>query len=347
MQKQKDKDLIVIDGSFGEGGGQILRTALLLSIATGKGFEISNIRAKRPKPGLLHQHLAAVNAFTKVTSSTVLGGELGSTNLRFIPGKVVADKVRIDVGTAGSITLILATLLPALSISGAEVSIQITGGTDTKWSPTYDYFENVVLQLYNRIGVRTSSRLVKRGYYPAGGGEVSAEIHRSEKLFGLKSIEKQDKVVRGRSVCSILPLQVAERQAESARRLLQENGIMVDDIEVRRDPASSPGTAIALWHVDAASGIFVGSDAVGERGLLAEEVGRRAAVAFVRARRAPLDPHIADVAIPLLALAHETSEIVFPEVTGHIRSNIYTAELFTKRRFELSEGKELAKLCIY
>ncbi len=143
-----------------------------------------------------------------------------------------------------------------------------------------------------------------------------------------------------------MPLEVARRQEESAKRTLQSNGIEVVDTESKHEPAASPGTAITIWHVDASAGIFVGGDAVGERGIAAEEIGRRAAMSFIRSSMAPLDSHIADVAIPLLSLAEGDSEIVFPEVTGHIRSNIYTAGLFTKRRFELSKLAGLDMLSI-
>jgi RNA 3'-phosphate cyclase len=338
--------IISIDGSYGEGGGQILRTALLLSLATGKPFEITNIRSKRPKPGLLNQHLAAVRAFRKVTSSTVIGDELGSTKLRFFPGKVTADKVAIDVGTAGSVTLILSSILPALSIIGAEMTIDIKGGTDTKWSPAYDYFSNVIIPLYQKLGINVQSRLLRRGFYPVGGGEVVATSQGCKKVLSLKSKEGTAKQARIRSICSNLPLEVAGRQTESARKLLQSHEIEVVDIETKQEPAASPGTAITIWHVDIPAGIFVGGDAVGERGIAAEEIGRRAATSFTNSSRAPLDAHIADVAIPLLSLAEGDSEIAFPEVTGHIRSNIYTASLFTKRRFELSKPAGLDMLRI-
>jgi len=343
---QEKEGIIAIDGSYGEGGGQILRTALLLSLATHKPFEITNIRSKRPKPGLLNQHLAAVRAVKKITSSTVLGDELGSTKLRFIPGRVITDKVRIDVGTAGSVTLILSTLLPALSIIGSQVSVSITGGTDTKWSPAYDYFSNVIIPLYFRLGINVQSRLEKRGFYPIGGGEVFAVSQPSEKILPLKSKDGRANEVNIRSICSNLPLEVAKRQAESAQALLRKYEIKVKDVESTREPASSPGTAITLWYVDISAGIFVGGDAIGERGVAAEEIGRRAATAFIKSSKAPLDAHIADVAIPLLSLAEGDSEIVFPEVTGHIRSNIYTAGLFTNRKFELKKWTALDMLSI-
>lgn len=337
-----DDALLKVDGSYGEGGGQILRTALMLSLATGKGFHITNIRMKRPKPGLLHQHLAVVKAFCLATSSKLLGGELGSTELKFYPGRPISKDVKIDIGTAGSITLILGALLPALGLAGGEVHITVKGGTDAKWSPTYDYFENVVMKMYKDRGLKVGSKLDRRGFYPVGGGEVEAEVQpvnaTSLKPLVSKPISYRSAVVR--SVSSNLPQSVARRQADAAKELLTAEGVHVEDVIVSDEPAASPGTAIAIWFTNSKENAYVGGDAVGERGVRAEEIGKRAADAFLSAYRksAPLDVHAADMAVALMSLCKESSQIIFPDMTGHIQSNIYTARIFTGRKFVSSRA---------
>jgi RNA 3'-terminal phosphate cyclase (ATP) len=326
---------VLVDGSFGEGGGQILRTALLLSIVTSRPFEIFSIRAKRPRPGLLPQHVAALKAFEATTESRIEGVKLGSERLTFQPGRVRGGNLKLDVGTAGSLTLILTSLVPALSLAGGDTSIFLTGGTDTKWSPTFDYFVHVICKIYRDSGIRVVANVVRRGYYPRGGGEVSIQVRPSDSSRALIADRQFVESITVRSVSSNLPGEVAKRQAESASALIRSEGYKIEDIYVSDEPAASPGTAI-VCHVNSTEyPVYIGGDSVGERGVRAEEVGRRAASTLVECLKsgAALDLHAADIVVPLMALAPGESRVTFPRLTGHVASNIYVSQLFTDRKF--------------
>lgn len=330
-----DSSIVRIDGSVGEGGGQILRTAMMLSTLTGRGIVMDNIRTKRPNPGLRPQHLAALKVFAIVTSGQLAGAEVGSTAVRFIPGDSKSGEVTVDVGTAGSITLILSALVPALSLTGRDMTIRIRGGTDTKWSPTLDYFHEVAGPLFRSFGVNFSLHEIRRGYYPAGGGEVLIEVHHGSTVNPLNCVRRGSVNVMVKSVCSNLPKHVAERQARSAERLLEGHGIKVTKSSAVEEPAISPGSAICVYAEGVDRPVGIGGDAVGERGVKAEEVGEKSAHHFLSCYEsgAALDVHCADMAVPLMCLARGESEIGFTEMTGHIESNIYVTELFFGKRF--------------
>jgi len=340
-------DIVHIDGSIGEGGGQILRTSLMLSIISGRPFEISNIRSKRPNPGLRPQHLAALKAFTLITGGRLVGDQIGSTNIRFVPGEPKNQDIEIDVGTAGSITLILSTLLPALSFRGEDFSVTLKGGTDTKWSPTFDYFNEVVVRLYRSFGINCDVRLVRRGYYPVGGGEVVARIRSGHIVKSFKAIDREDEVVNIKSVCSNLPIHVAERQARAAKQLLENDGVTVNEIITQNEYALSAGSVICIYIKDLEVPVYIGGDSVGQKGVSAEDVGFMAARNFLFSynKRVALDVHCADMAIPLMCLTEEESQIGIPSMTGHIVSNMYVSSLFTAKKFVqyTIDGKTIIK----
>ena len=263
--------LIEIDGSYGEGGGQIVRTAVALSAVTGKPVRIKKIRQGRPKPGLAPQHAQAISSLARLCGAKMTGVEPGSPEISFDPGEIRGGHYQIDIGTAGSITLLMQCLMPATFKADGPVSLEIRGGTDVRWSPTIDYFKNVFLPALTcfKAGVRLEIR--QRGYYPKGQGSVVLNVEPSDLqsalLTGSGSATHR---VEGISHCSNLPGHVARRQAESALQALKDTGI---DAEVSQEILALPstGSGITLW-----SG-FKGASALGERGLPAEKVGRTAA----------------------------------------------------------------------
>ncbi len=322
--------MIEIDGSYGEGGGQILRTAIALSCVTGKAVRIHSIRANRPKPGLAAQHLKGIEAAKTITNAKVEGLRLGSTEVTFTPGSIRGGRYRIDIGTAGSITLLLQTVLLPLVFADRESTLEIRGGTDVAWSPPVDYFRNVTLRALEELGITCTLELLKRGYYPKGGGLVRLNISPSE-LKGRK-FENVSERVSGVSHCQNLPAHVAERQARAAEEYLGEMGIRVS-IKVEVLKGYSTGSGIVLW-----SG-YKGGSALGEKGKRAEIVGREAAESLYRELQYPsaFDYHLADQIMPFAAVAMGRTEYTTSKITEHQISNAYVINRFFENAIEVDK----------
>ncbi len=348
--------MIELDGNYLEGGGQIVRTALALSALTSMPFYVSSIRKNRPNPGLKHQHLHAVKVLTDWCDAEVSGCEIGSTELRFLPAGFHPKDTDIDVGTAGSITLVLqAILLPAL-FADKEMRIRIRGGTDTKWAMPFDYFANVLLPYIRRFAW-INVNLLRRGYYPKGGGLVEINIEPKTRISSFGSlggfisalcsgtdrieINEKGKLsrIKGISHASgfLRRSRVAERQAESAKAHLSGTGCPVDIKEEYCD-SDSPGSGITLWAEFPAKGrngpVVLGADALGERGLPAERVGRDAAEKLLSEimADATMDSHLADQILPFMALLGSGSFIT-SKITDHCKTNMYAVERFLAVRF--------------
>lgn len=327
---------IVIDGSFGEGGGQILRSSLLFSTLLKRPTKVVNIRAKRSNPGLRPQHLATIKAFVEVTGGRAEGLFVGSTTIRYFPGDKLKDMSHIDVGTAGSITLMLQSLVPALGLKKTEIRLKFIGGTDTKWSPTMEYFKRIVLQFFNLIGLSVSLKVLRRGYYPRGGGIVDVVIGKDKGLKAFDAVNAEKDAKAGIvSVCSRLPKSVAERQARSAAIVLRNAGINTESVEVSVEDSISPGTSILVYSTKPEIYYFIGGDSVGERGVPAEEIGKRAAIAYLEEVGAAVDRHLADMVVPLAAIAPGRSRMLTSELTGHLLTNLHIAKMFTGCKFSV------------
>src|SRR6185369_8719633 len=204
--------MIIIDGSLGEGGGQVLRTSLALSLLTGSPFRIENIRAKRKSPGLLRQHLTAVNAATQVGDASVEGASLGSTSLTFIPHGMRAGAYAFAIGTAGSTMLVLQTILLPLALAGEESTIELEGGTHNPAAPPFDFMQNAFLPLLHRMGAEVGIELVRPGFYPAGGGKIVVRIAPAKRLARLDLAHRGDITRRNaRAVVANLPYAIAQR----------------------------------------------------------------------------------------------------------------------------------------
>jgi len=329
--------VIKIDGSYGEGGGQILRTSIALSCVTGKPVEVYNIRANRPKPGLAAQHLKGIEAAKIITNAEVEGLRLGSTKIVFKPKRLRGGKFRIDIGTAGSVTLILQTVLLPSILAEKESVIEITGGTDVAWSPPVDYFKNVTLKALRELGVKAEIELVKRGYYPKGGGFIRVYVEPS-KLKGKEFKEIREKII-GISHCQNLPEHVAKRQANAAKEYLKQKGLNVEiSIEVRR--GLSTGSGITIW-----SG-YKGGNALGEKGKRAEDVGREAAENFYKeySRDGVFDYHLADQVMAFAAIAKDKTIYSTTEITLHQISNVYVIEKFLGKVIRINENNRVIEI---
>ncbi len=314
--------MIKIDGSYGEGGGQILRTSIALSCVTGKSVEIFNIRANRPKKGLAAQHLKGVEAAKMLCDAEVDGLRLGSTRLVFKPRKTRARDMKIDIGTAGSITLIFQTILPPLLVADRSCKIEIRGGTDVQWSPSIDYFRFVTLKALEKMGAEAGVELIKRGYYPKGGGKVVLRADPSD-LKGVAFEKEICDLIRGISHCSNLPKHVAERQAKAAKTFLEEKGYKTEiDLEIQK--GLSTGSGITLFCG------YKGSVSLGEKGKPAEKVGNEAASHLYEELQsdATFDRHLADQIMSFAAIAHGKTVYTTSKITKHIVSNAYVINKF-------------------
>ena len=332
--------MIEIDGSFGEGGGQILRTTLALAAVLRQDVKVVKIRAGRPKPGLMAQHLTGVHAAAILCDAETSREEIGSEELVFKPGRIRAGKFKFDVGTAGSVTLVLQALMPILAFAPGRVELEITGGTDVKWSPPVDYLLLVGLPILEKMGYQGHLELLKRGHYPKGGGLVRFI---SEPSRGLRSVVTegagQAHTVEGVSHAVRLPSHIAQRQADSAVQILLANGYPRPNI--RLDVSENgidlgPGSGIVLVARTEREA-RLGSDSLGERGVTAEDVGQDAAKKLVEDLGADcfFDRHMADIIVPYLVLAEGKSDVSIARVTKHVETNLAVAEQLAGIKFQL------------
>jgi RNA 3'-terminal phosphate cyclase (ATP) len=325
-----------------EGGGQIVRTSLALAAITGADIHISKIREKRPNPGLQAQHVTAVKALAAICEAETHGLLAGSRELTFRPRKRVSGKFRFDVGTAGSIPLILQALMPPASYAPDRIVFDLVGGTDVRWSPTIDYVRLVVLPVLRSMGYRAAVSVHRRGHYPKGGGKVTMTIEPARVLTSISLLELgQMSGVEGISHCVKLPSHVARRQATAAKEKLNSRGISSVNIAIEtyptdRDPHVGPGSGITLLSTSS-SGSIIGADSIGERGKPAERVGEEAALKLLLEIKsnAPVDRHLGDILIPYMAVAEGRSEICVSEITMHTLTNMKIAEIVAGVKFDV------------
>jgi RNA 3'-terminal phosphate cyclase (ATP) len=325
--------MIEIDGSEGEGGGQILRSSLSLAICTQQPFRIGNIRANREKPGLMRQHLTSVKAAAEICGAEVDGAEMGSRSLTFRPGRLVAGDYSFAIGTAGSCTLVFQTVLPALLTAAGESRVRITGGTHNRGAPPFDFLARSFLPLLERMGAKVELELTSHGFFPRGGGEIRARITPAPRL-GTLELHERGALVRGfaEAYMAALPLHVAQRELEVVGRAL---GWSPGQLHLRGLPNDvGPGNAltVTLEHANVTE-VFTG---FGERGVRAETVAAQAAdeARDYLSAGAPVGEHLADQLLLPMALG-EGGSFVATEATLHLRSNADIIERFTARRVNI------------
>jgi RNA 3'-terminal phosphate cyclase (ATP) len=326
--------MITIDGSQGEGGGQILRTSLALSLVTGQPFRMERIRAGRQKPGLLKQHLTAVEAAKTIGCAEVAGAALGSQNLEFKPGSVTPGNYRFAVGTAGSATLVLQTILPALLTSSDPSTLTLEGGTHNPLAPPFDFLEKSFIPLIHRMGSSVELDLKRPGFFPAGGGRFHARVHPAKKLFQLDLHELGTIRTRHAKVLvSKLPEHVAERELAVLREELKwyPQEYSVDTVPHPLGPGNAVVLAIEAEHV---TGIFTG---FGERGRPAEEVASSAANSMLTWLKAnvPVDEHLADqLLIPMVLAGGGSFRTTKPSLHTTTNADVIQRFLYVPIRIE-------------
>ncbi|HYE97900.1 MAG TPA: RNA 3'-terminal phosphate cyclase [Planctomycetota bacterium] len=309
--------MLALDGSFGEGGGQILRSALSLSLVTGKAFRIDRIRARRQKPGLRRQHLTAVQASARIGQAEVVGAAVGSSALTFTPGRVVPGEHTFAIGTAGSATLVFQALLPALLRADGPSVLRFEGGTHNHLAPPYEFLEKTYVPMLTRMGARVSLSLERRGFYPAGGGRFTATVDPAP-LSRLEILERGEvRSLRATAVVSALPADIARRElATLAGRLPLSRSDVVEE----KTPYGPGNAARVEVESDALTEVV---SACGARGVPAEAVADRLADEVLRYldAGAPVGEHLADQLLLPMALAGEGAFVaapLSPHATTHI-----------------------------
>ena len=341
--------MIILDCSYGEAGGQIVRTALALSTITGKPFEAINIRKGRKVSGLKAQHTKCVKALEKLAGAKAEYAVIGSEILNYNPGKIRPQTLTIDIGTAGSISLLLQAILLPCFFSEGKTTLKITGGTSGKWAMPYDFFANVLVPQLRRYCKSIDVKLEKRGYYPKGGGKIALKIvPLEEKNFPSLELTEQGKLIQIKGISHAAKLlekaEVADRQAKAAKMLLNKFEVPIN-IDVEYCDTLSAGSGITLWAVFSKDGeetdslhpIILGADSLGEKGKKSEDVGKEAAEQLIKEieSKAPVDSHTADNLIPFLAVGG--GKIKVSKITNHTKTNIWTCEQFLEKKFEVDE----------
>lgn len=318
--------MLTIDGRAG--GGQVLRSALTLSVLRDRPVTIEHVRGHRDTPGLRPQHLAGIRALAQLTDAEVAGDEVGSREVSFEPRRSPRGEIDVDIGTAGSITLLFETVVALGPVLSSPISITATGGTDVKWSPTMDYLHFVKRQALADHGLEFDLEVERRGYYPVGGGRATITVYPGDPtelaLTAVPSIEGVS--VYSNASASLEDAAVASRQVAGAKEVLAEAGIPIRETETSYHEGPSTGTSVTVvGHVE---GGYAGGDALGEPGRPAEEVGVDAAE-FIRdwmTTDAAVDHHLADQLLLPLALAG--GKLSVPAVTNHVETNIEVINAF-------------------
>lgn len=329
---------IKIDGGRGEGGGQIIRSAVTLSAVTGKPVEIENIRKNRKIPGLRPQHLLGVKILSKICQARVEGLYVNSTSLKFFPSQGLNLELQEDIGTAGSIPLILQVLIPAVSLMKNSLKLSIIGGTDVPWSPTSDYTKYVLAEALSRIGINFTSEIKKRGYYPKGGGLVETKIQPCTSMNPISLLQRETISTKLSCSYSHIPKEIVEKEVQIAKTILHKNGFDCE-ISLKEENALDKGCSIVIFSHDKNS--VTGSDGIYQKSM--NGLGESVAKKFIESNLG-VDLNLSDMLVVPLSLIKETSVYRVREITKHLETNLFVASKITGCKYgigKLDEGFEV------
>jgi len=330
--------VLTIDGEMGEGGGQVLRTSLALSVCQGEAFKITNIRAKRKKTGLRPQHLAAVQAATAISQASVTGADIGSQQLIFKPEGVFPGHYNFDIGTAGSATLVAQAILPALMLANAPSSLTLQGGTHNPLAPPFDFFNQAFCALINRMGPKISATLERPGFFPRGGGIMHVNIQPTTRLLPLV-LTKRGEVQQ--QWAEILLAHLPEHIAQRERAVITSALALADEHVTIREAETSPGPGNVVTLFIESEHVTEVFTSYGQRGVPAEEVAHNVTDQVKKYLQAgvPVGSYLADQLLLPLALARQ-GEFVTVKSSSHTMTNMAVINLFTGIKFKLKEIRE-------
>jgi len=329
-------NFLKINGEYGEGGGQIIRSAITLSCITKQPIHLEQIRKNRKVPGLRPQHLTAIKILQKIANAKVVGAEIGSTELKFIPGNVESLKLIEDVGTAGSISLILQVLIPVVAISQKKLDLTIKGGTDVLWSPSIDYTQYVLREAYSRMGIEFSLELCKRGYYPKGGGEINLHVNPSN----LKSIlftKRKTNSVKMICTFSKLPIEEIKSKVNKIKEKLTKENFIVE-VKIKNEDAINSGASLLIYSKDENS--ITGIDGLFDTKIQNFNLDLNK---FIK-NSLGVDENLADMIIVTASLSRGKTIFHVKEITKHLETNLFVTSKITGCKYgigRLDDGFEI------
>lgn len=326
MASVKEGKEVVIDGSMGEGGGQVVRTSVALSAVTGKAVRIKNIRAGRSRPGLMAQHLTAIRAVGQLCDAEVAGDKVGSSEVMFSPSCVRPGRIDVEVGTAGSVSLVLQSCILALARTDGESLLIIKGGTDVKMAPPLSYYDLVLFPLLKMMGIDAVIEEFKRGFYPEGGGMCQVRVG-PKGIVGLDlDVRGGFKGTKGVAYSQNLPEHVVSRMASTAKRELVDHQPVTILQERSYGPSTGAGVVLSAIY----ERTVIGSSCLGEKGMSSERVAQMASEELRTYLRSicTLDVHASDQLLPYMALADSPSVFIVDRVTSHLETQIELVRKF-------------------
>ena len=322
-------NFLKINGAHGEGGGQIVRSAITLSCITNQPIHLENIRKNRKNEGLKPQHLTAIKILKKISNAKVIGDTLGSTELKFIPGEIKNLELNEDVKTAGSISLILQVLIPAVSISQKKLSLRIKGGTDVMWSPTMNYTKYVLKEAYSRMGIRFEVQITKRGYYPKGEGEIKVEVFPSE-IKSIKLSKRKKQKLQLKCSFSKIPIQVIEKKIDVIKEEVQKHNFEIE-IEMKEDEASDSGSSVLIYSVDENS--IIGIDGLFNKKTQNFDLDAKE----IFDNSFGMDKNMADMLVVPASLGSDITKFEVHEITKHLETNLFVTSKITGCKYGIGK----------
>ena len=329
-------DFLKINGGHGEGGGQIIRTAITLSCITKKPIHIENIRKNRKISGLRPQHVTAIKILQKISNANVIGVEVGSTELKFIPNDIKSLELIEDVGTAGSISLILQVLIPVVAASQKKLKLKIKGGTDVSWSPSFDYTQYVLREAFSRMGIKFSLELSKRGYYPKGGGEVILQVTPSN-VNSILLTKRKTKSIKLICTISKLSNKEIENQVNKIKERLIEKDFVVDVI-IKNEDAIDSGASLLVYSIDENS--IIGNDTLFDKKIRNFNLDLDK---FIN-NSSGVDEKLADMIVVAASLGDKKTIFHTKEITKHLETNLFVTSKITGCKYgigRLDDGFEV------